>query len=103
MLIREGIFYFWNKRPYIGTNRKEIRDHILSKQAKIHDFEKRPEWSDAAVDFINNSLLRKQNLRLGHDKPGAAKNHPWFDGFDWQALENVTMKSPFFGIVLEIY
>jgi hypothetical protein len=43
--------------------------------------------------------LRKQYQRLGNDRPGSAKLHPWFRGFDWQGLENKTLLSPFFGIV----
>jgi len=39
------------RRPYFGRNRKEIRDHILSKQVKVED---PPEgWSYEAVDFVN--------------------------------------------------
>lgn len=90
---------YLNKRPYIGSTRKEIRNQIVSGQAKIHDNEKRSDWSQDSVDFINALLQRKQSYRLGNDKPGSAKKHSWFNGFDWQALENGTMKSPFFGIV----
>jgi hypothetical protein len=56
-------------------------------------------WSDHAVDFINNLLIRKQQNRLGSDQPGIAKSHPWFENFDWDSLNNQTMKSPFEGIV----
>ena len=51
------------------------------------------------MEFFNLLLLRKQYQRLGNDKPGSAKSHPWFRGFDWQGLENKTILSPFFGIV----
>jgi hypothetical protein len=71
----------------------------MAKQAKIHDYEKAAEWSNESVDFINKLLIRKQYQRLGYDKPGSAKMHPWFDNFDWDALENKKMISPFAGIV----
>lgn len=72
----------------------------MAKQAKVHSHEKPPEWSEEAVDFINKLLLRKQNQRLGYDRPGTAKSHPWFDNFDWESLENRRMMSPFVGIVI---
>ena len=45
--------------------------------------------------------MRKPSLRLGTDKPGVLKKHPWFQGFDWEALEKKTMKSPFEGLKLD--
>jgi hypothetical protein len=71
---------------------------MLSKQAKIQ--EKPVGWSDEAVDFINKLIIRKQNHRLGYDRPGSAKNHSWFDGFDWDGLYNKKIQSPFLGIVI---
>ena len=68
----------------------------------MHDYEKPLDWSDHALDFVNKLLLRKQNQRLGFDRPGSAKNHPWFDGFDWDAFENLRTPSPFNGIVHKI-
>lgn len=38
---------------------------------------------------------------MGNDKPGSAKAHPFFKGFDWDALYNGTMKSPFEGVRLD--
>jgi hypothetical protein len=72
---------------------------MVAKQVKIHHNEKKIEWSDDAVDFINSLLIRKQSQRLGNDKPGSAKKHPWFYNFDWEALEKGKMQSPFIGIV----
>lgn len=68
----------------------------------MHDYEKPLDWSEEAVDFINSLLQRKQTLRLGSDKPGSAKSHPWFDDFDWEAFEAFKMPSPFSGIVIFI-
>ena len=39
------------RRPYIGKSRKEIRDHILSKQIQIKQVPRG--WSIEAADFIN--------------------------------------------------
>lgn len=73
---------------------------MLAKQAKISNSDKPNNWSDNAVDFINKLLIRKQNQRLGYDRPGSAKNHPWFEGFDWDSLYDRRTSSPFLGIVL---
>jgi len=70
----------------------------MAKQAKVHEYEKPQDWSEESVDFVNSLLLRKQHQRLGSDKPGSAKNHVWFDGFDWDSLENNRMVSPFHSI-----
>ena len=75
----------------------------MARQVKITEREKPSDWSIESMDFINNLLLRKQYQRLGNDRPGAAKLHPWFRGFDWQGLENKTLLSPFFGIVKFIF
>lgn len=71
----------------------------MAKQAKVHEYEKPNDWSEEAVDFINRLLLRKQHQRLGFDKPGSAKEHPWFEGFDWDNFEQCKIPSPFIGIV----
>jgi hypothetical protein len=75
----------------------------MAKQAKITDFETPEGWSEESVDFINGLLIRKQHQRLGHERPGSTKCHPWFNGFDWTAFENFTMPSPFSGIVLLLF
>jgi serum/glucocorticoid-regulated kinase 1/serum/glucocorticoid-regulated kinase 2 len=43
----------YGKRPYVGKSRKEIRDHILSKQVAIKKHEIQKGWSIEAADFIN--------------------------------------------------
>ena len=32
-------------------------------------------------------ILRKPKNRLGYGGPEEVKSHAWFDGFDWEALE----------------
>lgn len=55
------IAYEWmfGKRPYVGRSRKEIRDHILSKQISIKKGDIPHGWTLEAADFINkvSSLL----------------------------------------------
>ena len=85
----------FGKRPYHGKDRKEIRDHILSKQVKIREAEIPRGWSNQAADFINRLIQRKPGNRLGKEGPQVLKDHEWFRGFDWDALYNKTKTAPF--------
>ena len=72
------------RRPYIGRDRKEIRDHILSKQARILEV---PEgWSGEAADFANKLLQRKASYRLGSKGFDEIHSHPWLVDFPWKDL-----------------
>jgi hypothetical protein len=51
-----GYECMFGKRPYLGKNRKEIRDHILSKQVQIRKNEVPAGWSLEAADFINKLI-----------------------------------------------
>ena len=79
-------------RPYCGRNRQEIRDHMLSKQARMR---KVKGISSDAVDFVNRLLLRKANKRLGSNGPHQLKAHPWFKDFPWKDLSEKKMKAPY--------
>lgn len=76
------------RRPYIGRNRKEIRDQILSKQVQIKRNEIPAGWSLEATDFINKLIQRKPVNRLGLDGPHEVKNHPWLKDYPWEKLYN---------------
>ncbi len=54
-------------------------------------------FSRRVVDLIKRLLHPKPTNRLGVLKGGASliKQHPWFEGFDWEALEKKQMKPPF--------
>jgi serine/threonine protein kinase len=80
-------------RPYEGVDKKEIREKMLKKQAKLicndgHVF------SQAAVHFINKLIKRKPNNRLGFNGIDEIKRHLWFDGLDWEKLEEKCIESP---------
>ncbi len=81
-----GYECMFGRRPYVGKNRKEIRDHILSKQIQIRRAEVPPGWSLEAADFVNKLIQRKPINRLGLNGPQEVKEHPWFRNYDWQAL-----------------
>ena len=83
-------------RPYLGKNRKEIKDAVLAKQVYLHRknlFENG--WSLDSGNFINKLLYRKPNKRLGYNGIFEIKNHPWFNDFKWDDLYKKIMISPF--------
>lgn len=74
----------------------EIRDAVLSKQHLIKKSEVPQGWSVEAADLVNKLIVRTPANRLG-SKQGVKeiKAHAWFAGFDWEALEGKSIKSPF--------
>jgi serine/threonine protein kinase len=83
------------KRPYLGKDRKEIKDQILSSQVQIKKTEIPSGWSREAADFINKLIKRKPAHRLGLNGPDEVKEHPWFRNFDWNKLYQKQIPSPF--------
>ena len=53
------------KRPYLGKNRKEIKEKIITSQFIITKDKIPLGWSMDAADFINKLLQRKPANRLG--------------------------------------
>ena len=74
-------------RPYQGKNRKEIKERIMSYQAKISDSQ-RYLLSDEGEDFINHLLRRKPGQRLGIKGVLEVKNHEWFNDIDWKKIQS---------------
>jgi len=83
------------RRPYQGKSRKEIRDAIMAKQAGVKKADIPEGWSTEAADFINKTLQRKPQNRLGLNGPEEVRNHPWFKNFNWDKLISREMESPF--------
>ena len=81
-------------RPYQGKNRKEIKERIMSYQAKISDSQ-RYLLSDEGEDFINHLLKRKPGQRLGIKGVLEVKNHEWFNDIDWKKIYNKNIIAPF--------
>jgi serine/threonine protein kinase len=78
-------------RPYFGSTRKEIREAVLKKQVKMP--EPSP-WTKQMKDFTNKLITRKPEKRLGSKGIEELKQHPWFDGFDWEKLYAKALESP---------
>ena len=90
-----GYEFLIGKRPYIGKNRKEIKQLVLSKEVYIEENKDKP-WSKICLDFINRCLKRKETCRLGYNFGiKELKTHPWFSKYDWKSLYNKTLEAPF--------
>lgn len=87
--------FMHGKRPYIGKTRKEIKEAVMSRQVLAKQNTVTGTWSDQAIDFCNGLIQRKRNKRLGERGIEELKVHPWFQGYDWAAVENKT-KVPHF-------
>jgi len=90
-----GYEFMMGYRPYLGRTRKEIKELIISKQAKIKKEELPEDWGIAAAEFINSLLQRKPNKRLGFNNISEIKNHPWMKDIDWELLNKKELKAPF--------
>ena len=83
------------KRPYVGKNRKEIKEQMMSKQIYIDADMVPSDWSEEAVDFINNLLIRKDVKRLGFYNELEIQKHPWFYDIDFDKIIKKELQSPF--------
>ena len=91
-----GYEFLMGHRPYRGRERKEIKDQMVSYQAKIKENEIKKGWSLDAIDFINLLLMRKEKKRLGY-KNGVKelKEHPWIKYYPWKDLAKKKLPTPF--------
>ena len=90
-----GYELMMRKRPYIGKNRKEIKEKIMSHQVQVKKNMVPQGWSVESADFINRLLQRKPANRLGLRGPTEVKEHLWFKGYDWKNLYLGKLKAPF--------
>ena len=82
-------------RPYLGRSRKEIKELIIARQAKIKKDELPKGWSYLAAEFINALLQRKPNKRLGYKNIEEIKSHPWMKDINWELLSKKELTAPF--------
>ena len=91
-----GYEFMLGYRPYIGRSRKEIKELIINKQAKILINEIPDGWSLDAMDFINKLLQRKPHKRLGYfNGVKEIKSHEWFKNVNWDLVEKKCLNAPF--------
>ena len=91
-----GYEFMLGTRPYVGKNRKEIKEQMLSKAVIINEENIASGWSQESADFINKLLERKENKRLGY-KEGAKElmKHHWLKYYPWDELKSKTLLAPF--------
>ena len=93
-----GIITFeliFGHRPYIGKNKHEVKQLILTKQAKV-DYDDLPEgFSNNIADFINKLIQRKPKNRLGKNNIDEVLNHTWFGDFDWDNCAKKNLRAPY--------
>ena len=90
-----GYELMMRKRPYLGKNRKEIKERIMSQQVQVKKSMVPQGWSVESADFINRLLQRKPANRLGLRGPTEVKEHPWFKDYDWKNLYLGRLRAPF--------
>ena len=83
------------KRPYVGKNRKEIKEQMMSYQVFIKKEFIPDNWSEEAADFVNRLLVRKDVYRLGYYNELEIKKHPWFKDVNFEELVNKNVQAPF--------
>ena len=82
-------------RPYLGRNRKEIKEKLLARQVQVKLNEIPQGWSVESADFINRLLQRKPANRLGLQGATEVKEHPWFKYYPWKDLYLGKLQAPF--------
>ena len=87
--------FMFGKRPYKGKTRKEIRDDVISRQAKIDIMNLPDGWSVEVVDFVNRLLQRKNTKRLGYNGINEIKEHAWLKGVDWDGILHKKITAPY--------
>lgn len=77
--------------PFVGDDNMVVYRLIVENKINFPTHTS-PQLRDICKDFTRTSQL----VRLGLRRPGskAIKDHPWFDGFDWDALQNLTLEPP---------
>jgi len=90
-----GYEFMLGYRPYIGRSRKEIKELIIYKQARINEGEIPYSWTLEAGDFINKLLKRKPVKRLGYNGIKELKSHVWMRDINWNALKRKELIAPF--------
>ncbi|KAG2208381.1 hypothetical protein INT46_001050 [Mucor plumbeus] len=84
----------FGKRPFDGETNEKVKESILNDPLVI------PADIQISVEcqqVIEGLLTRSPKNRLGHGAQGfqKLKSHAWFQGLDWESLENKTAIPPF--------
>ena len=87
----------FNKKPFIGKNKKEIIYQILNKNINLNENDLPEEFKGNYLicDFINKLLKKIPYSRLGGlDGINEIKKHPWLSQSKWDKILNKEIVSP---------
>ena len=90
-----GYEFMLGYRPYLGSSRKEIKELIIYKQARLDECDIPYSWSLESGDFINKLLKRKPTKRLGFHGVKEIKDHLWMKDINWEMLKKKELVAPF--------
>ena len=90
-----GYEFMKGERPYLGKNRKEIKEEILKRQAEIKIEDLNENWTKESADFINKLLMREPENRMGYKSINELKEHPWLKYYPWDLIKDKKLPSPF--------
>ena len=103
-----GYEFMKGERPYKGKSRKEIKEEMNKRQAKItlkeimknnydnvEDVNEGENWSKEIIDFINSLLIRNPEERLGFKGINELKEHLWLRYYPWNLMYYKKLPSPF--------
>ena len=103
-----GYEFMKGERPYKGKSRKEIKEEMNKRQAKItlkeimknnydnvEDINEGENWSKEIIDFINSLLIRNPEERLGFKGINELKEHLWLRYYPWNLMYYKKLPSPF--------
>ena len=83
--------------PFYCENTERMYDLITNAELR---FPKRIQLSENAKDLIKKLLIKKQDKRLGAEKGfEEIKSHPFFQGFDFDALLAKKLEAPFIPVL----
>ena len=83
--------------PFYCENTERMYDLITNAELR---FPKRIQLSENAKDLIKKLLIKKQDKRLGVEKGfEEIKSHPFFKGFDFDALLAKKLEAPFIPVL----
>ncbi|KAH1234314.1 Protein phosphatase 2C and cyclic nucleotide-binding/kinase domain-containing protein [Glycine max] len=84
-------FMLRGEMPFGSWRENELDTVAKIAKRKLH----LPEtFSPEAVDLISKLLEVEENTRLGSQGPDSVKNHPWFNGVEWEGIRNHTFPVP---------
>ena len=84
-----SILYFLLFKQYANAVKKDnnITELVISENITEN-------FSKEGIDFINKLIINAPFQRIGFNSVEELKNHPWFDGFDWDKFIKKEIKSP---------